>query len=110
MKLIEEEFFNCTYYRLDSLFLLEQVRLMDDLDQQLLYVYFVIDHNKDEDFLFLQSNLSLVDDYLSSIFVDSINQIKCTSNSYSSVRKFLPKTNEVWNDYFNSLRLLQKLF
>lgn len=109
MELISEEFFNCTYYRLDPLFLLEQVQLMDDLDQQLLFVYFVIDHNNDKDFFTLQSNLSLVDEYLSNILIDSINQIKCTCNSYLSVRKFLPKTDEVWNDYFNSLLLLSKL-
>ena len=109
MKFTSERFFDCTYYRLDSLFLLKQIKQMDDLNQKMLYVYFVICHNEDKDFFTLQSNLSLVDEYLSNIFVNSIDQAEFTSDSYSFVRKFLPKTNEVWNDYFNSLFLLKKL-
>lgn len=109
MKFTSERFFDCTYYKLDSLFLLKQIEKMDDINQKMLYVYFVIYHNKDKDFFTVQSNLSLVDDYLSNIFVESIDQIEFTFDSYSSVRKFLPKTNEVWVNYFNSQRLLQKL-
>ena len=109
MKLTKERLFDYTYYRLDSLFLLKQIKQMDDINQKLLYVYCVIYHNNDKDFFTLQSNLSLVDEYLSNIFIDSIDQAEFTFDSYSLVRKFLPKTNQIWNDYFNSLRLLKKL-
>ena len=67
----------------------------------------IIDHCKER---LSNEDLIMIDEYLSDYFFHNMDELKYfTKDSCQKILQYLPKTNEVWNNYFNSQNLLDKL-
>lgn len=76
-------------------------------EKYLLLKLLIIDYYKER---LSNEELIVIDEYLSDHFFHNINELKYfTKDSCQGILQYLPKTNEVWNNFFDSQNLLDKL-
>lgn len=83
--------------------------MLDDIkkEKSLLFKLLIIDYCKEN---LSSKDLIAIDDYLSDCFFHNMDELKYfAKDSCQGILQYLPKTNKIWNNFFDSQKLLNKL-